>query len=103
MTELIQLLTGMLGSVGFAMIFRLPFRYLPELNGTNYGEVVYTPNQHMIDALENGMIDIAAGNHNRKTTRLPDEKTADEVYQRYLKVLNYYAGDFAPEIFRHNI
>ena len=29
MTELIQLLTGMLGSVGFAMIFRLPFRYLP--------------------------------------------------------------------------
>ena len=29
MTELIQLLTGMLGSVGFALIFRLPYRYLP--------------------------------------------------------------------------
>lgn len=29
MKEFIQLLTGMLGSVGFAMIFRLPFRYLP--------------------------------------------------------------------------
>ena len=29
MTELIQLLTGTLGSVGFALIFRLPMRYLP--------------------------------------------------------------------------
>lgn len=29
MTECIQLLTGMLGSVGFALIFRLPYRYLP--------------------------------------------------------------------------
>ena len=29
MTALIQLLTGTLGSVGFALIFRLPMRYLP--------------------------------------------------------------------------
>lgn len=28
MNEYIQLLTGMLGSVGFALIFRLPYRYL---------------------------------------------------------------------------
>lgn len=29
MTEIIQLFTGMLGSLGFALIFRLPYRYLP--------------------------------------------------------------------------
>ena len=84
-------------------LFDLPFHYLTELTGVNCGAVVYSPNQHMIDSLAYGMLTVAIGDYPPADESIPPEQSADEVYQRYLEVLDYYSGNLAVEVFRHNI
>ena len=84
-------------------LFDLPFHYLTELTGKNYGTILYTPNQHMIDSLAYGMLTVAIGDYPTTDTLTPLEQSADEVYARYLKLLNYSTGKVAVEAFRHNI
>ena len=84
------------------VLFDLPFTYLTELNSTNCGTIVYTPNPEIIKSLTSGMLSIASGNCS-KPAAVRSEQSAAEVYLRYLKVLNYCTGNFVPESFRHNI
>ena len=86
------------------VLFDLPFRYLTEMTGANCGAVVYTPNQHITERLAEGMLKIVNKDYTEQSpdTQVP-ELPADEVYQRYLKVLNYYTGHLDIMAFRHNI
>ena len=84
------------------ILFDLPFHYLTELTGVNCGAVVYSPDQHMIDSLKNGMLSTVSGDYPRTDESMCDQ-AAEEVYLRYLKVLNYSSGKLAAEAFRHNI
>ena len=84
------------------VLFDLPFTYLTDLNSTNCGTVVYTPNPEIVKSLASGMSTVASGKYSKQTA-VRSEQCADEVYLRYLKVLNYSSGNFVPESFRHNI
>ena len=57
----------------------------------------------MIDSLAYGMLTVAIGDYPTTDTPTPMEQSADEVYARYLKLLNYSTGKVAVEAFRHNI
>ena len=86
------------------VLYDLPFRYLTEMTGANCGAVVYTPNPQISERLAEGMLKIVNKNYSVQSpdTQVP-EQPADEVYQRYLKVLNYYTGNLKITAFRHNI
>ena len=85
-----------------ALLYDIPFRYLTELGIHNYGSTLYTPPESLIYTLSDNIL-MAANGEFPQNGETAAEQSADEAYQRYLAVLNYFKGNLSIRAIRHNI
>ncbi len=85
------------------VLYDLPFRYLTDLTEKNYGGLLSSPNPQIINSLTKGIAALTAGDYPKSDHWGATERPADEVYQRYLKALHYFAGGLPVTAIRHNI
>ena len=84
------------------LLYDIPFRYLTDLGVHNYGSTLYTPPESLIYTLSDNLLRAAKGEF-PATGESVVEQGAEEVYQRYLALLNYFKGNISIQVIRHNI
>ena len=85
------------------VLMDLPYNYLTELNGKTYSKEVFKPHARLIEIIEKGIEQICSGDYPRGEYTSFSEQPAQEVYGRYLKIINYFSGNFSIEAIRHNV
>ena len=85
-----------------ALLIDLPFKYLTDLKCDNFADALYNPSADMISELADKLLKAANGEF-PKSEKTANFRSADEVYARYLAVLNYIKGNLSVERIRHNI
>ena len=87
---------------GNALLYDLPVKYLTDIKYENLGALLNDPPDELIGVIKENILKAANGKFPAAAPEFP-ESSADEVYARYLALLNLNYAGFAGKIIRHKI